>query len=82
MGLDWQKFVEEPDYIIAEAAEEHMKKIKDLGLEMGLEEDELLLHGHYVAKVDYLKVLKRLENKPDGKYIDVTAITPTPPGRG
>ncbi|MFH1138630.1 MAG: formate--tetrahydrofolate ligase [Pseudomonadota bacterium] len=82
MALDWQKFVEEPDYIIAEAAEEHMKKIRDLGLEMGLLEDELLLHGHYVAKVDFQKVLKRLEGKEDGKYIDVTAITPTPLGEG
>ena len=42
---------------------------------------ELLPHGHYIAKVDY-KVLKRLKDRPDGKYIDVTAITPTPLGEG
>jgi formate--tetrahydrofolate ligase len=35
-----------------------------------------------VAKVDYKKVLERLKDKPDGKYIDVTAITPTPLGEG
>jgi formate--tetrahydrofolate ligase len=43
---------------------------------------ELLPYGHYIAKVDFKKVLKRLEGKPDGKYIDVTAITPTPLGEG
>ncbi|MBO1225438.1 MAG: formate--tetrahydrofolate ligase [Candidatus Scalindua sediminis] len=37
---------------------------------------------HYVAKVDFNKVLKRFEDRPDGKYIDVTAITPTPLGEG
>ena len=65
-----------PDYVIAEAAEEYMKPIKEIADGLGLTEDELLLHGHYVAKVDYKKVLDRLKDKPDGKYIDVTAITP------
>ena len=82
MGLDWKKYVKAPDYKIAEAAEKGMKKIADLGAELGLKDDELLLHGHYVAKVDFMKVLKRLEKKRDGKYIDVTAITPTPLGEG
>ena len=71
-----------PDYVIAEAAEEYMKPIKEIADGLGLTEDELLLHGHYVAKVDYKKVLDRLKDKPDGKYIDVTAITPTPLGEG
>ncbi len=71
-----------PDYVIAEAAEEFMKPIKEIADGLGLTEDELLLHGHYVAKVDYKKVLERLKDKPDGKYIDVTAITPTPLGEG
>ena len=35
-----------------------------------------------MAKVDFAKVLKRLEKRPNGKYIDVTAITPTPLGEG
>ena len=47
-----------------------------------LEKEELLPHGHYVAKVDFNKVLKRHEKKHDGKFIDVTAITPTPLGEG
>ena len=82
MALDWQKFVEAEDYQIAEAAEKDMKKVYQLGEELGLEQEELLPHGHYVAKVDFAKVLKRLAKKPDGKYIDVTAITPTPLGEG
>ena len=49
---------------------------------MGLTKEELLPHGNYIAKVDYMKVLKRLEQKPDGKFIEVTAITPTPLGEG
>ena len=71
-----------PDYKIAEAAEKYMKPIKQIAEELGLTEEELLPHGHYVAKVDFAKVLKRLEKKPNGKYIDVTAITPTPLGEG
>ena len=49
---------------------------------MGLEKEELLPYGHYIAKIDYQKVLDRLKDKPDGKYINVTAITPTPLGEG
>lgn len=71
-----------PDYVIAEAAEEFMKPIKDIASGLGITDEELLLHGHYVAKVDYKKVLARLADKPDGKYVDVTAITPTPLGEG
>ncbi len=70
------------DWEIAEAAEANMKKVYQLGQEMGLEQEELLPYGHYVAKIDYKKVLDRLKDKPDGKYIDVTAITPTPLGEG
>jgi len=43
--------------------------------------EELELHGDYKAKVR-LEVLERLKDVPDGKYIDVTAITPTPLGEG
>ena len=71
-----------PDYKIAEAAEKYMKPIKEIADQLGLTEEELLPHGHYVAKVDFKKVLKRLEKRPNGKYIDVTAITPTPLGEG
>ncbi|MEF9437469.1 MAG: formate--tetrahydrofolate ligase, partial [Candidatus Mariimomonas ferrooxydans] len=67
---------------IAEEAETRMKSVYQIGEELGLEKEELLPHGHYVAKVDFNKILKRLESKPNGKYIDVTAITPTPLGEG
>ncbi len=70
------------DWEIAEAAAEHMKTVYQLGEELGLEKEELLPYGHYVAKIDYAKVLERLKDRPDGKYIDVTAITPTPLGEG
>ncbi len=70
------------DWEIAEAAEKNMKTVYQLGEEMGLQKEELLPHGHYVAKLDYKAILKRLSSKPDGKYVDVTAITPTPLGEG
>jgi len=70
------------DWEIAEAAALEMKKVKQLGEELGLNEEELLPYGHYVAKLDFKKILDRLSNKPNGKYIDVTAITPTPLGEG
>lgn len=70
------------DWQIAEEAEKSMKTVYQLGDELGLTKEELLPHGHYVAKVDFAKVLKRLADKPDGKYVDVTAITPTPLGEG
>ena len=71
-----------PDYVIARAAEKHMKPIVQIGRELGLEGMELLPYGHHVAKVDYQAVLQRLAKAPQGKYIDVTAITPTPLGEG
>ncbi|MCW3489159.1 formate--tetrahydrofolate ligase [Dethiobacter alkaliphilus] len=70
------------DWEIAEEAESRMKTVYQLRDELGLEEKELLPYGHYVAKVDFAKVLDRLKDRPDGKYIDVTAITPTPLGEG
>ena len=71
-----------PDWKIAEDAESRMKTVYELGEQLGLEKEELLPHGHYVAKVDYARVLERLKDKPDGKFIEVTAITPTPLGEG
>jgi formyltetrahydrofolate synthetase len=79
MVLDPTKYA---DWEIAEEAESRMKTVYELGKELGLEQEELLPYGHYVAKVDFNKVLKRLADRPDGKYIDVTAITPTPLGEG
>ncbi len=79
MKLDATKM---EDWQIAEAAEENLKPIKQLAGELGLTDDELLPMGRQLAKVDYIKVLERLKDRPQGKYIDVTAITPTPLGEG
>lgn len=70
------------DWEIAEAAEATMKTVYQLRDEMGLQEKELFPYGHYVGKVDYISVLDRLKDKPNGKYVEVTAITPTPLGEG
>ncbi len=70
------------DWQIAQAAEAHMKTVYQLGEELGLDKMELLPYGHYVAKLDYMRILERLKDRPDGKYIEVTAITPTPLGEG
>jgi formate--tetrahydrofolate ligase len=64
---------------IAQAAT--LRPIADIASEIGLEPDEVELYGRYKAKVS-LGVLKRLADRPDGKLIDVTAITPTPAGEG
>ncbi|MFC1737615.1 formate--tetrahydrofolate ligase [Planctomycetota bacterium] len=79
MKLDATKM---KDWQIAEAAEETMKPVSQLADEMGLNDDELIPMGHQLSKVDYMKVLERLRGAPDAKYIDVTAITPTPLGEG
>ncbi|MEW6082051.1 MAG: formate--tetrahydrofolate ligase [Bacillota bacterium] len=79
MALDPTKYA---DWQIAEEAETRMKSVYQLGEELGLEKEELLPYGHHVAKVDFKKILARLAGRPDGKYIDVTAITPTPLGEG
>ena len=70
------------DWEIAEAAEKDMKTVHQQAEELGLEKMELLPYGHYVAKLDYMSILNRLKNRKDGKYIEVTAITPTPLGEG
>ena len=67
------------DIIIAQEAE--MKPIAQVAEELGLLPDEFDLYGKYIAKVSP-KVLDRLGDVPDGKYVDVTAITPTPLGEG
>ncbi|MHB1326491.1 MAG: formate--tetrahydrofolate ligase, partial [Thermoleophilia bacterium] len=68
------------DIDIAQAAE--MKPITEIAADAGILEDELELYGKYKAKVDYKSILERLKDEPDGKLIDVTAITPTPWGEG
>jgi len=58
-----------------------LKPISEIAGSIGLKEDELECYGKYIAKVD-LRVLDRLKRRRNGKYIDVTAITPTPLGEG
>lgn len=70
------------DWEIAQSAESQMKSIYRLADELGILKEELLPHGNYVAKIDYQKTLSRLVAKPNAKYIDVTAINPTPFGEG
>src|SRR3989304_1983760 len=69
------------DWQIAEAAEEKMPTPEEGRVKLGLKKDEVLAYGK-VAKFDFLKIIDRLKNKPDGKYIEVTAVTPTPLGKG
>ena len=67
------------DLEIAQRA--RLKPIRDIAASLNIDEDELELYGKYKAKVT-LDVMKRLAGRPNGKYIDVTAITPTPLGEG
>lgn len=67
------------DLEIAQAAK--LKPIIDIAKKIGIKENELELYGKYKAKIS-LSILDRLKDKPFGKYIDVTAITPTPLGEG
>jgi methylenetetrahydrofolate dehydrogenase (NADP+)/methenyltetrahydrofolate cyclohydrolase/formyltetrahydrofolate synthetase len=63
------------------AQEANLRPIIEVAKELGLSEDELDFYGKYKAKV-HLSVLERLKDRPNAKYIDVTAITPTPLGEG
>ena len=67
------------DLEIAHQAE--LRPIADLAADIGIEADELIPYGRTVAKV-HLDILRRIGDRPRGKYIDVAAITPTPLGEG
>jgi len=69
------------DWQIAEAAEANMPMPDEWREKLGLEKDELIPYGK-TPKLDFLKIIDRLKDKPDGKYVEVTAITPTPLGEG
>ncbi len=70
------------DWEIAEAAEENLRPAAELAAELGLEDGEWDPYGKTLAKVDAVRVLKRLGGRKRAKYIDVTAITPTALGEG
>ncbi len=63
------------------AQESDIKPITQVAEELGILPEEMELYGPYKAKIK-LEILQRLKDRPDGKYIDVTAITPTPLGEG
>ena len=69
------------DWQIAEEAEKKMPEPADWLDRLNLEKGEIIPYGR-VARLDYAKIMNRLQNKPDGKYIQVTGITPTPLGEG
>ncbi len=69
------------DWQIAEASEKNMPRPEEWREKLGLQKDEMLPYGR-IAKLDLMKIIERLKDKPDGKYIEVTAITPTPLGEG
>ena len=68
------------DIEIAQEAE--LRPITDVAKDAGILDEELEPHGKYMAKIDYDNVLERLKDKPNGKIITVTAMTPTPLGEG
>jgi formate--tetrahydrofolate ligase len=63
------------------AQEAKLKPIVEIAQSIGLSEDDIEMYGKYKAKIK-LEVLEKLKNNPNGKYIDVTATTPTPLGEG
>ena len=67
------------DLDIAQAAE--LKPISEIIATLGLSPDDIEPYGKYKAKI-HLDVLDKFKDRPQGKYIDVTAITPTPLGEG
>lgn len=69
------------DWQIAEEAEKNMPTPEEWRERLGLEKDEIIPYGR-ICKLDFRKIYERLKDRPDGKYIDVTAITPTPLGEG
>src|SRR4030067_207413 len=69
------------DWQISEEAEKKMPSPEEWREKLGLQKDEMLPMGR-LSKIDFLKVINRLKNNPDGKYIEVTAVTPTPLGEG
>ncbi len=73
--------VEMKDWQISEAAEENMPTPEEWRERLKLEKDEVIPYGR-LCKLDFMKIIERLKDRPDGKYIEVTAITPTPLGEG
>jgi methylenetetrahydrofolate dehydrogenase (NADP+)/methenyltetrahydrofolate cyclohydrolase/formyltetrahydrofolate synthetase len=69
------------DWQISEASEENMPTPDEWRERLKLQKDEIIPYGR-LCRLDFMKIIERLKDKPDGKYIEVTAITPTPLGEG
>ncbi|SFH00160.1 Formate-tetrahydrofolate ligase [Desulfotomaculum arcticum] len=69
------------DFEIAEQAEKNMPLPYEWAEKLNLQKDEIIPMGR-ICKLDFMKIADRLKDKPDGKFIEVTAITPTPLGEG
>jgi len=69
------------DWQIAEEAEKSLPPVDCFREKLGLLPDEIIPHGK-TPKLDFIRIMDRLKDRPDGKYIEVTAITPTPLGEG
>lgn len=63
------------------AQQAHMLPITEVARKLGIGEEDIELYGRYKAKLS-MDLIKRVQDKPDGKLILVTAITPTPAGEG
>ena len=69
------------DWQIAENAEKKLPPVEYFREKLGLLPEEIIPYGK-TPKLDFIKIMNRLKDKPDGKFIEVTAITPTPLGEG
>ncbi len=69
------------DWQIAAETEKMMPTPEEWADRLGLRKDEIIPYGR-ICKLDFRKIYERLKHRPNGKYIDVTAITPTPLGEG
>ncbi len=69
------------DWQIAAEAEKKLPTPEEWRARLGLKPEEILPYGR-IAKLDYRKIYERLKHRPDGKYIEITAINPTPLGEG
>ena len=58
-----------------------LKPISDVARDLGLEDEEIIPYGATKAKI-HLDALRRIDGNPMGKYVVVTAVTPTPLGEG
>jgi formate--tetrahydrofolate ligase len=69
------------DWQISEDAEKNMPTPDEWRDKLGLQKEEIIPFGR-LCRLDFMKIMERLKKKQDGKYIEVTAITPTPLGEG